>query len=58
MIRTLCSSGSVLTECTRNFILDQTLINALTTSVSAYSSRGLQDTDQHRGQHLFGARHS
>ena len=44
MIRTLCSSGSVLTECTTQLFLDQTLINALTTSVSPYSSRGLLDT--------------
>jgi len=44
MIRTHCSSGSVLTECTTQLFLDQTLINALTTSVSPYSSRGLQDT--------------
>jgi protocatechuate 3,4-dioxygenase beta subunit len=58
MIRTFCSSGSVLTECTTQLFLDQTLINALTTSVWAYSSRGLQDTTGHRGQHLFGARHS
>jgi len=32
MIRTLCSSGSVLTEFTTQLFLDQTLINA--TSVS------------------------
>src|ERR1700687_1405095 len=44
MSRTLCSSGSVLTECTTQLFLDQTLINALTTSVSPYSSRGLPDT--------------
>jgi hypothetical protein len=44
MIRTLCSSGSMLTECTTQLFLDQTLINALTTSVSPYSSRGLPDT--------------
>jgi hypothetical protein len=44
MIRTLCSSGSVLTEFTTQLFLDQTLINALTTSVSPYSSRGLPDT--------------
>ena len=44
MIRTLCSSGSALTECTTQLFLDQTLINALTTSVSPYSSRGLLDT--------------
>jgi hypothetical protein len=42
MIRTL--SGSVLTECTTQLFLDQTLINALTTSVSPYSSCGLPDT--------------
>ena len=40
MIRTLCSCGSVLTECTTQLFLDQTL----TTSVSPYSSRGLLDT--------------
>jgi hypothetical protein len=52
MIRTLFSSGSMLTECTAQLFLDQTLINALTTSVSPYSSRGLPD-HQRRGQHLF-----
>jgi protocatechuate 3,4-dioxygenase beta subunit len=36
MIRTLYSSGSVLTEFTTQLFLDQTLINA--TSVSPYSS--------------------
>jgi len=44
MIRTLWSSGSVLTECTTQPFLDQTLINALTTSVSPSSARGLPDT--------------
>jgi hypothetical protein len=44
MIRSLCSSGSALTECTTQFFLDQTLINALTTSVSPYSSSRLPDT--------------
>jgi protocatechuate 3,4-dioxygenase beta subunit len=44
MIRTLSSSGSVLTEFTTQLFFDQTLINALTTSVSPYSSRGLPDT--------------
>jgi len=34
----------VLTECTTQPFLDQTLINAPTTSVSQYSSRGLPDT--------------
>jgi hypothetical protein len=53
MIRTLRSSGSVLTECTTQLFLDQTPINALTTSVSPYSSRGLPDTSRCRGQHLF-----
>ena len=44
MIRTLSSSGSLLTEFTTQLFFDQTLINALTTSVSPYSSRGLPDT--------------
>jgi len=44
MIRRLSSSGSVLTEFTTQLFFDQTLINALTTSVSPYSSRGLPDT--------------
>jgi protocatechuate 3,4-dioxygenase beta subunit len=49
MIRTLWSSGSVLTEITTQLFLDQTLINALTTSVSPYSSRGLSDTSSAEG---------
>jgi protocatechuate 3,4-dioxygenase beta subunit len=44
MIRTLSSSGSVLTEFTTQLFFDQTLINALTTSVSPCRSRGLPDT--------------
>jgi protocatechuate 3,4-dioxygenase beta subunit len=44
MIRTLSSSGSILTEFTTQLFFDQTLTNALTTSVSPYSSRGLPDT--------------
>jgi protocatechuate 3,4-dioxygenase beta subunit len=43
MIRTLWSSGAVLTEFTTQLYLDQRLINALTTSVSPHSSRGLPD---------------
>jgi len=44
MIRTLSSSGSVLTEFTTQLFFDQTLLNALTTTVSPYSSRGVPDT--------------
>jgi protocatechuate 3,4-dioxygenase beta subunit len=44
MIRTLSSSGSVLTEFTTQLFFDQTLLNALTTTVSPYSSRGAPDT--------------
>jgi protocatechuate 3,4-dioxygenase beta subunit len=44
MIRTLCSSGSVLTECTTQLFLDQTLINALTTALSPYSSCDLPNS--------------
>jgi hypothetical protein len=36
LIRTLSSSGSVLSEFTTQLFFDQTLINALTTSVSPY----------------------
>jgi hypothetical protein len=53
VIQTCCSSGSMLTECTTQLFLDQTLSNALTTSVSPYSSRGLPGHHQRRGQHLF-----
>jgi len=44
MIRTLSSSGSVLTEFTTQLFFDQKLINALTTSVSPDRSRGPPDT--------------
>ena len=44
MIRTLSSSGSVLTEFTTQLFFDQTLLNALTTTVSPYRSRGVPDT--------------
>jgi len=44
MIRTLSSSGSVLTEFTTQLFFDQTLLNALTTTVSPYSTRGVPDT--------------
>jgi len=44
MIRTLSSSGSVLSEFTTQLFFDQTLLNALTTTVSPYSSRGVPDT--------------
>jgi protocatechuate 3,4-dioxygenase beta subunit len=44
MIRTLSSSGFVLTEFTTQLFFDQTLLNALTTTVSPYSSRGVPDT--------------
>jgi hypothetical protein len=44
VIRTLSSSGSVLTEFTTQLFFDQTLLNALTTSVSPHSSRGVPDT--------------
>jgi protocatechuate 3,4-dioxygenase beta subunit len=44
MIRRLSSSGAVLTEFTTQLFFDQTVLNALTTSVSPYSSRGLPDT--------------
>ena len=44
MIRTLSSSGSILTEFTTQPFFDQTLLNALTTTVSPYSSRGVPDT--------------
>jgi hypothetical protein len=43
-IRTLSSSGSVLTEFTTQLFFDQKLINALTTSVSPDRSRGPPDT--------------
>jgi protocatechuate 3,4-dioxygenase beta subunit len=42
-IRTL-SSGSVLTEFTTQLFFDQTFLNALTTSVSPYNTRGTPDT--------------
>ena len=44
MIRTLGSSGAVLTDFTTQLFFDPTLIKALTTSVSPCSSRGLPDT--------------
>jgi protocatechuate 3,4-dioxygenase beta subunit len=44
MIRTLSSTGTALTEFSTQLFFDQTLIDALTTSVSPYSSRGLPDT--------------
>jgi protocatechuate 3,4-dioxygenase beta subunit len=44
MIRTLSSAGTVLMEFTTQLFFDQTLIDALATSVSRYSSRGLPDT--------------
>lgn len=44
MIRTLSSSGSVLSEFTTQLFFDQTLLNALTTTVSPYRSRGVPDT--------------
>jgi protocatechuate 3,4-dioxygenase beta subunit len=44
MIRTLSSSGSILAEFTTQLFFDQTLLNALTTTVSPYSSRGVPDT--------------
>jgi protocatechuate 3,4-dioxygenase beta subunit len=44
MIRTLSSSAPVLTEFTTQLFFDQTLLNALTTTVSPYSSRGVPDT--------------
>jgi len=44
MIRTLSSSGSILTEFTTQLFFDQTLLNALTTTLSPYSSRGVPDT--------------
>jgi protocatechuate 3,4-dioxygenase beta subunit len=44
MIRTLSSSGAVLTEFTTQLFLDQTFLDALMTTVSPYSSRGLADT--------------
>ena len=43
MIRTLSSSGAVLSEFTTQLFFDQTVLNALTT-VPPYSSRGLPDT--------------
>jgi len=44
MIRTLSLAGTVLTEFTTQLFFDQTLIDALATSVSPYSSWGLPDT--------------
>jgi hypothetical protein len=49
MIRTLSSTGTALTESTTQMLFHQTLIDALATSVSPYSSRGLPDT-QERGR--------
>jgi len=44
MIRTLSSSDSVLTEFTTQLFFDQMLLNALTTTVSPYNTRGAPDT--------------
>ena len=44
MIRTFSSSGAVVLEFTTQLFFAQTLIDAITTSVSPYSSRGLPDT--------------
>jgi len=44
MIRTFSSSGAVASEFTTQLFFAQTLIDAVTTSVSPYSSRGLPDT--------------
>jgi protocatechuate 3,4-dioxygenase beta subunit len=44
MIRTFTSSGAVAFEFTTQLFFDQTLIDAITTTVSPYSSRGLPDT--------------
>ena len=44
MIRTLSSSGSVLTEFTTQLFFDQTFLNALASTVSPYNTRGTQDT--------------
>ena len=44
MIRTFTSSGAVAFEFTTQLFFDQALINAITTTVSPYSSRGMPDT--------------
>jgi protocatechuate 3,4-dioxygenase beta subunit len=44
MIRTFSSTGTALTEFTTRLFFDQKLTDALATSVSPYSSRGLPDT--------------
>jgi len=44
MIRTLSTSGAVLTEFTTQLFFAQTFLNALVATVSPYSSRGLPDT--------------
>ena len=43
MVRTFSSSGAVASEFTTQLFFAQTLIDAITTSVSPYSSRGLPD---------------
>jgi protocatechuate 3,4-dioxygenase beta subunit len=44
MVRTFSSSGAVALEFTTQLFFEQTLINAITTTVSPYSLRGLPDT--------------
>jgi len=44
MILTPSSSGSGLTKFTTQLFFDQTLLNALTTTVSPYNTRGAPDT--------------
>src|ERR1700722_10452962 len=46
MIGTFYSTDSMLTECARQLFLDQTLIKALTTSVSPCGSCGGQNTNR------------
>jgi protocatechuate 3,4-dioxygenase beta subunit len=44
MVRTLSSSGTVLSEFTTQLFFDQAVLEAITTTVSPYSSRGVPDT--------------